>query len=336
MHVEPDLPLRYYPRVKITAAVLGLLLVSSCEKAGDKASGAMSTDEAALLPYLPAGSTALFGGNYMKFQNFLQNSPLAKLMSTVEKTSPGLQAWMTCWTENTNIKMLGSVRIDGGGATLRFVMSGMGFDEIDKCGKRANFPSTIDPDHKFLAFEMPTAAGTIKNGYLLLPNGAVLSRQTLKFGAARMTPPPVLRADLEADVAALSAGTAAKDTALLAAAAKLDHSKAWWFVGSAEGTPVGDKVGEVSGTFDLAGGLAIDVSVALKQASLADKIEEGVGDAKKKVDMIGGATGEVVKSLQVTRKGDTLRFAVSISNDQFTAMMSQLAPMMGALGGRRQ
>ncbi len=318
--------------MKLTVAVVGLLLVTSCEKSGPaemKASGTMSPTETALLAYLPAGGTALFGGNYMKFQNFLQNSPLANVMATLDKASPGINEWMKCWIELPNIQMLGSVKIETGAATMRFVMTGVGLDALAACAQRAKFTSTIDPDKQYMGFQMPSAAGELKTGYLMLPGGAIYSRQSLPLRQP-MVPAPVAREDLEADLKALTDGTAAKDTALVAAMAKVDRSKAMWFVGSGANTPVSDKLGLVSGTFDIASGLAIDVSAELKQASIADKIEEGVGEAKKQVDKIGGAAGEVVKSLQVSRKGDTLRFALSISNDQLTAVMAQVGPMMGA------
>ncbi|CAN5730614.1 hypothetical protein BH11MYX3_BH11MYX3_37730 [soil metagenome] len=322
--------------MKLSALVVGLLLVSSCEKSGPaemNESGAPSKDESALLQYLPPGSTALFGGNYMKFQNFLQNSPLAKVMASLDKSSPGINEWMKCWIDFSDIKMLGSVAIKTGAAEMRFAMTGVTFAQLETCAKRASFTSVIDPDNKYMGFEMPTAAGTMKTGYLLLPSGAIYTRQAIPLKQP-MVPAPVVRADLEADMAALASGTAEKDTALIAAMKKVDRKKAMWFVGSGAGTPVSDKLGLVSGTFDLATGLAMDVSAELKQSALADKIEQGVAEAKKQVDKIGGATGEVVKALQVSRKGDTIRMVLSISNDQLTAMMAQLGPMMGGMGGR--
>ncbi len=322
--------------MKLTALVVGLLLVSSCEKSGPaemKASGAPTSDESSLLQYLPAGSTALFGGNYMKFQNFLQNSPLAKVMATLDKSSPGINEWMKCWTELSDIKMLGSVAVTTGQAEMRFVMTGVTFAQLDACAKRASFTSAIDDDKQYMGFEMPSAAGPMKTGYLVLPNGAIYSRQAIPLKQP-MVPAPVVRADLEADIAALAKGTAEKDTALIAAMKSVDRGKAMWFVGSGAGTPVSSKLGLVSGTFDISNGLAMDVSAELKETALADKIEEGVAEAKKQVDKIGGAAGDVVKALQVSRKGDTVRFAISISNDQLTAVMAQLGPMMGGMGGR--
>ncbi len=322
--------------MKLTALVMGLLLVSSCEKSGPaeiNESGAPSKDESALLHYLPSGSTALFGGNYMKFQNFLQNSPLAKVMASLDKASPGITEWMKCWIEFSDIKMLGSVAVKTGAAEMRFVMTGVTFAQLETCAKRASFTSAIDPDRKYMAFEMPSAAGTLKTGYLMLPNGAIYSHQALPLQQP-MVPQPVVRADLEADIAALASGTAEKDTALIAAMQKVDRKKAMWFVGSGAGTPVSDKLGLVSGTFDISNGLAMDVSTELKDRALADKIEKGVAEAKKQVDKLGGAVGDVVKALQVSRKADTLRFAISISNDQLKAVMAQLGPMLGGMGGR--
>ncbi len=322
--------------MKLTAVVVGMLLVSSCEKSGPAEmheSGAPTKDETALLQYLPAGSTALFGGNYMKFQNFIQTSPLAKVMASLDKTSPGINEWMKCWIDFTDINMLGSVAIKPCVAEMRFVMTGVTFAQLETCAKRANFASVIDPDNKYMGFEMPIPNGTMKTGYLMLPNGAIYTRQAIPLQQP-MVPAAVVRPDLEADIAALASGTAEKDTALIAAMKKVDRKKAMWFVGSGAGTPVSSKLGQVSGTFDIANGLAMDVSAELKESALADKLENGVAEAKKQADKIGGATGDVIKALQVSRKGDTLRFAIAISNDQLKAVMAQLGPMMGGMGGR--
>src|SRR5262249_53234624 len=151
------------------------------------------------------------------------------------------------------------------------------------------------------------------------------------IGAA-VAPAPVDRAMLEADVAAFAGNTADKDTALVAALEKVDRTKALWFVGSGAGTPASAQLGQISGTFDIANGLAIHVAAGLKATALADKTEQGIGDAKKHSDEIGGAAAEVVKSLRVSRRGDTVRVAITISNAQLEAIMQQLGPMLGGMG----
>jgi hypothetical protein len=143
-----------------------------------------------------------------------------------------------------------------------------------------------------------------------------------------------VRADLEADVANLGGKTAVMDKQLVAAMADLDRSTAMWFVGSGANTPIADKVGLVKGTFDLASGIAVDVRAEMKDSALADKVEKGVAEGKKKSSAIGGAAQDVIESVKVDRKGDWLRFTVSIDNAKLTALIEQVTPMLGMLGGR--
>jgi hypothetical protein len=145
---------------------------------------------------------------------------------------------------------------------------------------------------------------------------------------------PVVRAELEADLASLDGKTAAMDKQLVAAMADLDRSTAMWFVGSGANTPIGDKLGLVKGTFDLANGIAVDVRVEMKDSALADKVETGVAEAKKKSSAIGGAAKDVIESVKVDRKGDWLRFTLAIDNPKLTAVIEQVTPMLGMLGGR--
>lgn len=321
--------------MKLAALFVGLVMVTGCEKAGDgKASGALRGDETALLQYLPAGSIALFGGNYVKFQNYLASSPLQKVFDKMSTTSPGLAEWMKCWADELpNLTMIGSVRMQLGTVEMRYVMKGIDLAALEKCSAKAKFPTAMDADKKYMSYEMTTAAQTMKGGYLLVADGTIYTRQTMGLGAAP-TVAPTVRADLEGDLAALDGKTAALDTQLVAAMSDLDRSTSMWFVGSGANTPIADKVGLVKGTFDIANGVSIDVRVEMKDSALADKVDKGVADAKQKSGAIGGAAKDVIEAVKVDRKGDWIRFQLSIDNPKLAALIEQITPMLGALGGR--
>ncbi len=323
------------PAMKLAALLVGLMIVMGCEKSGSsgKASGALSADQMSMVAHLPKGSVALFGGNYMRFQNYLANSPaLAKAMAMVDKRLPGTGAWMDCWAnEMPKLEMVGSVKIDAAtrSAAMQFVMKGVELSTVEKCTAKASFHATVDPDGKFMSYEMPSELGTMKSGYLVLADGTLYSRQAFSFGGGPKVA-VVTRADLEADVAALQQGTAQSDTALIAEAAKLDRTKSMWFVGSGANTPASDKLGVVRGTIDIENGITVDLSAEVKDGAAADRIEKMVVDAKKQTDRLPGGIGELVKALQLSRSGDTLHFVLAMTNKQLTDVFDQLAPLMGA------
>ena len=311
-----------------SSLIVALLLVSSCGKSATvvdgTGSGALTGDEKELLHYLPAGASALFGGNFIKFQNYLQTSPFAKLLSSLDKSTPGIDAWATCWATLPNNTLVGAVMVKAAGAELRFVMKGIDFAQLQACATKASFPFILDPDGKYLGLDMWSSAGPVKGGYLKLPNGALYSRQSLPFVGGQL-PPAVERAGLEADIAALSSGTLENDTTLLAEATKVDHGKAIWFVGSGAGTPLAGKVGTFGGTLEISKGLAFDVHVELTDKALADKVGSTILDAKDSGDQLGGAIGDVVKRLQFSRTGDTLRLSVAMTELELAAIVEQIA-----------
>ncbi len=319
--------------MKLATLAVGLVLISACEKASEKApSGAPGADETALLQYLPAGSVALFGGNYMKFQNYLANSPLQKLFQKLDTKSPGMSDWMKCWSEEMpQLVMVGSVRLAGRQVEMRYVMKGIDLAALERCSSKAKFPTVKDPDGKYLGYEMTTMGQTMKGGYLVVADGTVYTRQLMAVGGTPAVT-PVTRSDLEGDLKSLDGKTAAMDTQLVAAMGDLDRKSAMWFVGSGASTPVADKIGLVKGTFDIANGIGIDVRVEMKDAALADRVEQGVSEAKQRSSSIGGAAQGVVEAIKLDRKGTWLRFTLAIDNQQLTALIDQISPMLGVLG----
>lgn len=318
--------------MKLAALLVGLVLVGGCEKA-EKSSGPLAGDEAALLQYLPAGSTALFGGNYAKFQTYLATSPLQKLMEKMSSISPGMSEWMKCWAEEMpKLSMVGSLRLEMPAAQVHYVMKGIDLAALERCSMQAKFPSQMDADKKYLSYEMTTMGQTLKGGYLVVADGTIYTRQTMTVGGATPTVAPVTRADLEGDLAKLGGKTAAMDTLLVAAMADVDRSAPMWFVASGANTPVSDKVGLVKGSFDLANGVSVDLRAEMKDSALADKIEQGVAQAKQNTSAMGPAKA-LVEAMQLSRKGDWLRFTLSIDRETLSALIDQVLPMMGALGG---
>ncbi len=321
--------------MKLAVLCVGLVVAVGCEKSpGDKASGALGADETALLQYLPAGSVALFGGNYIKFQNYIANSPLQKLVEKMNTAAPGMAEWMKCWSDELpQLTMMGSLHLRGRQLEMRYVMKGIELAALERCSTKAKFPTAMDPDKKYMGYEMTTLGQTLKGGYLVAADGVVYTRQLMALGAAP-TVAPIVRADLEGDLKSLDGKTAAMDTQLVAAMADLDRSKAMWFAASGANTPLGDKVGLVKGSFDIANGIGIDVRAELKDTALADQIEQGIGRAKKESGSIGGAAKTIIEGIQLDRKGAWIRVTLSIDNPTLTALVEQITPMLGMMGAR--
>ena len=318
--------------MKLSTLLIGVALLGACEKGGGAASG--NSDDKALLQYLPSGETALVGGNYLKFQDWMNTSPLGKLVGKLSSVSPGLTEWTTCFGQFTQIKMLSGVKIAGGSFEMRMVTTGIGVNDVKGCADKAKFASTLDADKKFISLDMPNApsGGQIKTGYLVLPNNALYMRQTMSYGGGGGVV-PVDRKALEADIAGLSAGTAEKDVALLDAMKTVDRTKPIWFVGNAAGTPASEKIGAMKGWVDITGGIAMDATIEIKDRAVADKIIAGMPEMKQQAGALGGAVADVVKSLDVSQDGNVLRFKIAITNDQLQKLIDQVGPMMGGMFG---
>ncbi|CAN5858144.1 hypothetical protein BH11MYX2_BH11MYX2_05690 [soil metagenome] len=319
--------------MKLSALFVGVALLGACEKTGGGAGASVSSDEKAFLQYLPSGETALVGGNYLKFQDWMNTSPLGKLVGKLSQVSPGLTEWTTCFGQFKSVKMLSGVKVAGGMFEMRMLMSGISIGDIEGCANKAKFGPTVDADKKYIGITMPNpVGGTIQTGYFVLPNNSLYMRQSMAFtGGGAMT--TVDRKALEADIAGLSAGTAEKDTALLDLMKTVDRTKPIWFVGNAAGTPAEAKIGAVRGWIDITNGLAIDASVEMKDKAMADQIIQGVPQMKQQAGAMGGAVGDIVKSLAVVKEGDAIRFKVTITNDQLQKVMDQVGPMMGGAFG---
>jgi hypothetical protein len=316
-------------RRSLISIVLVLLAVAaSCEKdVTPKGSGDLAAEDKELFKYLPAGATAVFGGNYMKLQQFMTTTLGKTMAGAMEKYGPGMKEWMKCFTDLQGLRLAGSANVAGKGLELRMIFTGMKVEDVAKCATAASYATTTDPDGKFITVELPAPAG--KQGYLVAPNGALYMRQSMVISAAP-TVTAASRADLEADLKAAGATNVMGDSKLQGLIAKTDRSKTMWFAGSGAGTPIANKLGELFGSFDLANGFAADVTFQLLDSNDVDKIDSGVKEMKKMADQLPGSMKEAVQSLQFDHKGDHVRFAVKLDDKQLADLMKQ-ASMFGAM-----
>lgn len=314
-------------------AMLIVVGLAGCEKSASKGSGALAGADAELFKSLPSGATIVFGGNFMKLQKLMADSVLSKLTQQVTSAlGKGMKEWTDCFGALKGVQIAGTASLGGGGGDLRIAMTGVGLPDVTACAGKAGFKAAPDPDGKFVAIDVPSPTGTVTQGYLKLASGALYTRQHIGMGGgARAVVTPGTRAELEADLAGLASGTAATDARLQAVVAKADRSKPMWFAGTAAGTPIADKLGEVYGTMDFDAGIALDVTAQVTDQAIATKVEDGLRQAKQSVDRLPAEAKDVVKAIELSRDGDRLRLAIKLSD----AQLSNLVNMAGALGGRR-
>lgn len=137
----------------------GALALGACEKdsgLSSKTSGSIRPAESTLLQHLPSGNVGLFGGNYLRIQDFFQNSAFSKFMGNLDQVSPGLKEWTTCFvqTGSRKLEMLGALSYADDGITMRYVMKGFGVDDVKACAQKAGFPVEVDADGKFVSIGM--------------------------------------------------------------------------------------------------------------------------------------------------------------------------------------
>ena len=317
-------------RTLLAAVLTCALALTGCEKSGAKVPPA--PDDTRLLADLPSGNTVLFGGNYLKLQDFMQ-SALGGMMKQVASNagaSPGFDAWMACFTKVKGLRMVGAVALAGGTFDSRIAFSGMTMADISACAKQAGLPAKLDGDGKFVAIEMTMMGKAVTQPYLLLADGDIYTRQELALGALGDFH-AATRADLEADAAAAARASAARDQALVAIAAKADHGKTVWFAGSADGTPEAAKLGELYGSIDLQAGLALDATLQIKDPALADRLEQGLARAKQMAAAAPAELQRALDTLHADRHGDHLHVALHLDEKQLAA----IASLMGSMGAPR-
>lgn len=321
-------------RIGVSVLVAASLL-GGCEKAGPKASGKLTDDEATLMAKLPNNFGLAFGGNLPRLQGHLAKSPLMKFARATESFD-GNNAWQDCLGKKDFKNMLGVVDVRSG-FELRMMMTGLDIDDLESCAKESKLPSKVDSDRKFITIEIGTEAGKTKMPYLVLDDGAIYGR--FKLGLGSLLDPQFeepSRAKMETDIAAAKTDNATMNAALIATMEKADRQKGVWFAGSAKDTLIGDQVHEMFGTMDLEGGLEIDATVEMASSSVTKKVMDSVEQARDAGGMLGSEIKRVIDALEVKRDGDRVRFTLKVSNKQLEAVFDKLAPMMGAGMGRKR
>ncbi|MGE0872108.1 MAG: hypothetical protein AB7P03_26355 [Kofleriaceae bacterium] len=311
----------------VLVVLAAILAIAACEKSAPVASGKLTGSDATMLAKLPKDTLLVLGGNYLKVQQ-MAGSRLMKMFTSIDAST---EAWTSCFLAASTLEMMGGLSLSrASGIDMRFLFRGFDIANLKGCADKASYPATVDPDGKFVAIEMKNPqVGTVKVGYLALPDGSVYGRQTMQLGQM----PPVMaqlsRADLEADIAALSAGTAADNATLQATIAKTDRTKTMWFAGDASATPIGSKVGEVYGSIDGGAGFALDITAQIKQPQLADQIASGLDSARKMAGEQDAEIKALVDSITLTKDGNRLRATLKISDAQLESLMTRMAPFMG-------
>lgn len=303
-------------RTAITCAALAATLLTSaagCEKAGPKPSGKLTAPEAALLGHLPGDATVVFGGNFLKLQALLSRH--AGIMPGAPR---GIDRWTGCLASRDGMRMFGTVHAQGGLVT-RIVATGVTIDQLAGCARDAGWASTIDADHKYIA--ITTGDGGTTLGYLALADGAL-------YG---FTAPPrgveTTRATLEADAAASTRASVPQNATLTAAVEHLDRSRAIWLVGSAAGTPLGDKLGVISGWIDVRDGLSAELDAEVKDDQFASRAVDGFGTLKTGAIMLGNEVKDALDHVELSRSGDHLKLRAQLSSAQLEALYAKLATM---------
>src|SRR3954464_14035086 len=114
--------------MKLAAMAIGLVVLASCEKASTtegKASGALTPAELELIHQLPSSSAVLLGGNFIKFQHYMQRPPFSTLTAGLDSQAPGLSEWLGCYSELPAHMMLSGVGLAGGQLEMRYLIKGV-------------------------------------------------------------------------------------------------------------------------------------------------------------------------------------------------------------------
>jgi hypothetical protein len=315
----------------VSSLVVIVAMLAACEKARTpqpKGSGTLSPAELATLKYLPKGAAVYFDGDYSKLQDFMK-SGLGRLASTVtDKMSPGMTGLESCLaTARTKSAM--ALNVANKAIDMHIVVDGIAIADVAKCGQQAQLQTTVDPDGRYVAIELPMATGAFDFAYYAIADHTLFVHETTVAGSKAMH--ACTRAECEADLAKLGHDTAAEDADFGALAAKADRSKTAWFVGTGAGTPLAKVVGEMYGSLDLTSGMAIDVTVRMQQPADAEKLEQGVAQLRKMSEQMPESFKAVVAALKLDRSGDRVHAALALSDAQVKSLSDQLGSMLGAL-----
>jgi len=314
--------------------VFAALALTACEKASpsNNGSGALTAKEGELLAHLPPGGNIVFGGSLYNMQQRMQESALGRAQAKL--ADPALTAWNTCLA-GKNMEMVGTATFADGELGIRVYIRGVTLPEMQTCAQTANLPLTSDPDGKFITVETTQQGTTAKTPYLAVAGGVYGLVSMGGLGELALGGKPTLkevsRAELEAEVASLSKGTAATDPTITALLTKVDRRKMMWFAGSAAGTPLADKVVQGYGSFSIDNGIAVDVTVQPADPADGDRALSQFSKMKSQLGQMPanmGALKDAIRAIKLSRVGPAIRMQLSLTDQQIDEIMKVAGPMM--------
>ena len=326
-------------------------------KAGEAASAVAGAAAAAapsaaaadgLLAYLPGGAQVVFGGNYKNFMDYWTTSPLKGFSETMMKgmgnAGSGMSDYMSCWVEiGSAVELVGSLETAASGGAMRMVFSGLGGKALSTCAEKGGFKTKAEGKFLEITGVPDGMGGEASVAYYLIDDNTTYFYQDMPFGGD--TPAKTTAAMLEADMKKASESSAAKDAAMQAMLAKADRSKAFWFSGSAAGTPIADKVGEGNGWIGVdKTSLSIGFSIDILEEGMAAQAVAGFGMAESQLGMLDGMgpQGKELKVLakqflddaKLSNEGNQLTGQFKITNELLEkALPMAQAAMGGMMGG---
>lgn len=333
--------------------IVGLLIAtfsgSGCSK--DKTGSApLSEAESGLFAHLPGNAQIVFGGSYTDFVTYWKDSPLqaffTDMFDKMGGSSGSMGDYMSCWADmGKDLKFAGSMRIDSE-LSMQMIMTGAALDVLEKCAAKGDFKVNKDDDGKYLELTgVPDGlGGTTSVGYYLVDSQNVLFSMSLPLAnlATGGKPSATTRAGLEAVLKEAHASPASKSDSVAALLKKADASRAFWFAGSAAGTPIASELKGGHGWFDaektaLSFGFTVELTDPKKAAEAVTAFKSVSGQLDMLAAMGGPQGGELktaaenfLKDAKLDNDGGTLTGRFKITND-FLNKVLPIAKSMGAM-----
>jgi hypothetical protein len=323
--------------MKLAPTTLAILAVGllACEKDAtprSKPSGSLNQQETGLLSKLPSGGQFVFGGNMYDAQRWLSESPMAQMTRALVPAN--LTAWNECLATQKQMAMAMAGRFEDGTLRMSTFMRGITIADLQRCAGVAKVTVAVDPDGKYLTVDLPAQGGVTMRSPYLEVDGGLYSRMAMSLAgltAGAVESVVATRAELEADQASLAKGSMATDARMQELLARVDRSRPFFFAGSAAGTPIADKLGDVWGSFAVERGLEFDGVFALKDPAMTQQMLDGFGDLKSNLGSLPPSMSSVktlVKGVRLGKSKDGLTLSVRISNQALADAMAQLGPML--------
>jgi hypothetical protein len=318
-----------------------LVAGAACERRGGSGgSGALSGDEKALFAHLPADANVVFGGDYERFMKHWDSSPLKKFsesaLAEIAGTQDGMRDYMTCWVEeDVKATLAGSMKVAGLGVTMNMVFGGLGSDTLTRCADKGGLKYRKDEDGKYIELqEIPDGLGGTSNlGYYYIDSTTAYFSVDIGLGGAASG---LTREDLEGRLKSAARASAADSSEIEAMVKKADRSRAFWFAGSARGTPLASNLDGGYGWFDLdKNSMTFAFSAELKSASAASDAVKQFNEMSKGLALLPPdlrqAAESVLEKSKLTSSGKTLNGHFEIPNDALAKALSFVEGMAGGL-----